>query len=220
MASWLRRPGSRSGRALRRRTDSEALMLKISSAEGNRQRLDGGAMYGNVPRAIWAPGRSPTSEHRIELACRAFLVEDAPRPAHPARGRHRRLLRAQAARPFRRRRSAARAARQPRGAGAWRPRPSTRSSCRTCTSTTPAVCSALTARGGLRARLPARSLFRRPRDWERARQPHLRDRASFIPELLELLEGSGRLELVSDESHRLAGPGLQLSRSPTVTRQA
>lgn len=32
--------------------------------------------------------------------------------------------------------------------------------------------------------------------WRRARQPHPRDRASFIPELCDLLETSGRLELV------------------------
>ena len=32
--------------------------------------------------------------------------------------------------------------------------------------------------------------------WRRALQPHPRDRASFIPELMPLLERSGRLELV------------------------
>jgi glyoxylase-like metal-dependent hydrolase (beta-lactamase superfamily II) len=32
--------------------------------------------------------------------------------------------------------------------------------------------------------------------WERARDPHPRDRASFIPELVGLLEASGRLERV------------------------
>ncbi|MCA8921170.1 MAG: MBL fold metallo-hydrolase [Planctomycetes bacterium] len=36
------------------------------------------------------------------------------------------------------------------------------------------------------------------RAWERAADPHPRDRRSFIPELLPLLEGSGRLELVQD----------------------
>lgn len=36
--------------------------------------------------------------------------------------------------------------------------------------------------------------------WERARDPHPRDRASFIPELAGLLEASGRLEIV-DGAH-------------------
>jgi glyoxylase-like metal-dependent hydrolase (beta-lactamase superfamily II) len=36
------------------------------------------------------------------------------------------------------------------------------------------------------------------RQWQRARHPHVRDRASYIPELLDLLEASGRLELLDD----------------------
>src|SRR4029078_1487928 len=35
--------------------------------------------------------------------------------------------------------------------------------------------------------------------WERARAPHVRDRASFIPELQDLLEASGRLEIVEGD---------------------
>jgi glyoxylase-like metal-dependent hydrolase (beta-lactamase superfamily II) len=35
--------------------------------------------------------------------------------------------------------------------------------------------------------------------WERALRPHARDRASFIPALVELLDASGRLELVDGE---------------------
>ncbi len=51
--------------------------------------------------------------------------------------------------------------------------------------------------------------------WQRACDPHVRDRASFVPVLQELLEASGRLEVVdeSDESAlraaatRFLGPG-------------
>lgn len=50
-------------------------MLRISSVLGNRQRLDGGAMFGNAPRAFWERFYSPDEVGRIELACRAFLVE-------------------------------------------------------------------------------------------------------------------------------------------------
>ena len=55
--------------------------------------------------------------------------------------------------------------------------------------------------------------------WQRATSPHPRDRASFIPGLTSLLEGSGRLERVGDNSwggfrfHRSSGhtPGLLLT---------
>lgn len=45
----------------------------------------------------------------------------------------------------------------------------------------------------------------------RARDPHPRDRASFIPELLPLLEASGRLEVVEGEEGPLASLGDHLS---------
>jgi hypothetical protein len=50
--------------------------MRLWSVEGNRQRLDGGAMYGNVPRALWAHWTPPDEDNRIELACRGLLVED------------------------------------------------------------------------------------------------------------------------------------------------
>ncbi len=46
------------------------------SVEGNRQRLDGGAMFGNVPRALWQRWITPDDAHRIPLACRCLLVEE------------------------------------------------------------------------------------------------------------------------------------------------
>src|SRR3546814_17878085 len=41
--------------------------------------------------------------------------------------------------------------------------------------------------------------------WQRARHPHPRDRASYIPELPGLLEDSGRLEIVECDSSRNLG---------------
>ena len=49
--------------------------MRISSIEGNRQRLDGGSMFGNVPRPVWEKWIVPDEHGRIELACRAVLVE-------------------------------------------------------------------------------------------------------------------------------------------------
>jgi glyoxylase-like metal-dependent hydrolase (beta-lactamase superfamily II) len=60
--------------------------------------------------------------------------------------------------------------------------------------------------------------------WARALDPHPRDRASFIPGLCELIEGTGRLELVDGERSSTLGerysftysqghtPGLMLTR--------
>ena len=47
----------------------------FSSIEGNGQCLDGGAMFGNVPRALWSRWQNPDSEGRIQLSCRTLLIE-------------------------------------------------------------------------------------------------------------------------------------------------
>jgi glyoxylase-like metal-dependent hydrolase (beta-lactamase superfamily II) len=51
--------------------------------------------------------------------------------------------------------------------------------------------------------------------FERAKFPHFRDRASFIPGMPELLERSGRLEVVPDraETSQVLGPNFQFWRS-------
>ncbi len=49
--------------------------MKLWSILGNSQRLDGGAMFGNVPRAMWGKWIAPDAENRIPLACRALLAD-------------------------------------------------------------------------------------------------------------------------------------------------
>ena len=49
--------------------------------------------------------------------------------------------------------------------------------------------------------------------WERAKHPHSRDRASFIPELAGLLEASGRLEIVSGTCSKALGESVRFSFS-------
>ena len=51
------------------------------------------------------------------------------------------------------------------------------------------------------------------RAWERALNPHPRDRASFIPELQGLIEATGRLELVDGERSQTLGDGYRMSYS-------
>lgn len=51
------------------------MSFKFSSVEGNSQKLDGGAMFGNAPRAMWEKWIAPDELGRIPLSCRSFLVE-------------------------------------------------------------------------------------------------------------------------------------------------
>ena len=48
--------------------------MKLWSVLGNSQKLDGGAMFGNAPRAMWAKWSPPDEHNRIDLACRALLA--------------------------------------------------------------------------------------------------------------------------------------------------
>ena len=183
------------------------VMLKLSSLSGNSQRLDGGAMFGNAPRALWSRWAPPDELGRIPLACRSFLVESAGQ---------RILIEA--------------------GIGAFFP-PELRERYGVVESHH-VLLQSLTAlglahadidvvilshlhfdhAGGLlaqhRANEPPTLLFPRARfivgqtAFERARSPHDRDRASFIPELPQLLLDTGRLVLFDDEcsAHGLLGP--------------
>lgn len=49
--------------------------MKLFAVEGNRQRLDGGAMFGNAPREVWKNWCAPDEKNRIDLACRTLLIE-------------------------------------------------------------------------------------------------------------------------------------------------
>jgi hypothetical protein len=53
--------------------------ISVSAVLGNSQRLDGGAMFGNAPKALWSRFCPPDSENRIDLACRALLIETGDR---------------------------------------------------------------------------------------------------------------------------------------------
>jgi glyoxylase-like metal-dependent hydrolase (beta-lactamase superfamily II) len=50
-------------------------LIRITAVNGNAQKLDGGSMYGNAPRSVWEKWSPPDALGRIELACRAMLVE-------------------------------------------------------------------------------------------------------------------------------------------------
>lgn len=179
--------------------------MKLWSLLGNSQKLDGGAMFGNAPRAMWAKWASPDDQNRIALACRALL-------ASPLNGKTV-LFEA--------------------GIGAFF-EPKLRERYGVVEDRHVLVDSLAAAgfkpedidvvvlshlhfdhAGGLLAPwaegeapkllFPNATYVVGRRHYERALQPHPRDRASFIPELPALLEGSGRLELVDGEYSKTLG---------------
>lgn len=174
-------------------------MRTLTSLLGNSQKLDGGAMFGNAPRAMWSQWLAPDQEHRVPLACRCLLVREDD-------GR-RILLEA--------------------GIGAFFA-PELKSRYGVVEeghvlldNLAAAGCSHedidvvvlshlhFDHVGGLLAAWdggPARLLFPQAQfvvsrtAWQRACAPHARDRASFIPELISLLQNSGRLVLTDGET--------------------
>lgn len=191
-----------------------APVLKISSIRGNRLALDGGAMFGHVPRALWAKWYAPDDQNRIELTCRAFLLED---------GERRILIET--------------------GIGAFfEPKLQERygvvetghvllDSLRE-RGLSPddidvvllshlhfdhagGVLAPFAAGEGLRLVFPRATFVTSAAAFERAARPHKRDRASFIPGLAELLHASGRLRLLTaqEDSCPELGPRIRCVHS-------
>ena len=187
--------------------------MKLWSILGNSQKLDGGAMFGNAPRALWERWTAVDAANRIDLACRALL-------ASPIEGKTV-LFEA--------------------GIGAFFA-PALRERYGVVEANHVLLDSLAEAgfrhqdidvvvlshlhfdhAGGLLAAWedgqPPRLLFPNATfvvgkaHWERARQPHARDRASFIPELPALLEASGRLEIVDGDHSRALGDSVRFHHS-------
>ena len=187
--------------------------MKLWSILGNSQRLDGGAMFGNVPRAMWSKWIVPDEQHRIPLACRGLL-------ASPLNGKT--VL-------------------FESGIGAFFD-PKLRERFGVVEDRHVLLESLVTAgfrhedidavvlshlhfdhAGGLLSAwsegeapsllFPNAKYFVGEDAWQRATHPHPRDRASFIPGLTELLERSGRLEIVCGDSHPYFGETVRFHRS-------
>jgi glyoxylase-like metal-dependent hydrolase (beta-lactamase superfamily II) len=187
-------------------------MRSLTSIAGNTQRLDGGAMFGNAPKAVWQRWIAPDADNRIPLACRALLVREGARQI---------LFET--------------------GIGVFFP-PKLKErfgvleddhvllrSLEAVGSSHEAIDVVVLSHlhfdhaGGLLTPhdegQPHELLFPNARfvvgrqAWARANDPHPRDRASFIPELVALLEESGRLEIVDGETSAVLGDGYRFHYS-------
>ncbi len=184
----------------------------ITPVLGNSQKLDGGSMYGNCPKAVWSRWSPPDALDRIDLACRAMLIRDGDR---------RILLETGIGAFFDPKKRERYGVVEDRHvllehlAAAGAPHD----------TIDVVVLSHLhfDHAGGLLAPFeagkPPALLFPRARfvvgrrAWERAKAPHARDRASFIPELPALLEASGRLVVVDGDTHPVLGDGYRFHTS-------
>ena len=53
--------------------------MNLYSVQTGNFKLDGGAMFGVVPKAIWEKTNRPDSFNRISMSARSLLVEDGNR---------------------------------------------------------------------------------------------------------------------------------------------
>ena len=180
-----------------RTTGAIVIERRLYSLEGNSQKLDGGAMFGNAPKALWERWAAPDERNRIDLACRALLVKEPDRWVLFGTG-----------------------------IGAFfNPKMKDRygvldeghvlldnlaSLGLTHEDISVVVLSHLhfDHAGGLLTAWKEKEAYRllfpnatyvvsRPA-WKRAQNPHPRDKASFVPELQALLAASGRLDLIDE----------------------
>lgn len=181
-------------------------MRTVTSILGNTQRLDGGAMFGNAPKAVWAKWIVPDEQNRIPLACRAMLVRDGARNI---------LFEAGIGAFFEPKlkdrfgvvESEHVLLRELAKAGVPHDQIDVVVLSHLHFDHAGGLLSAYEAGKEPSLLFPRAKFLVGAQAWERACHPHARDRASFVPRLQTLLTESGRLELVTGATSPTLGDG-------------
>lgn len=188
------------------------MQRRLTSILGNSQKLDGGAMFGNAPRALWERWAPADAQHRIDLACRALLVQEPDRNI---------LFETGIGAFF-----------EPKLKERFGVQESEHVLLRSLSATglrhqdidvvmlshlhfdhAGGLLSAWAPKAARELLFPNATFIVGKEAWHRATHPHPRDRASFIPELQVLLEQCGRLELVEGTHSPTLGPGYRFHQS-------
>lgn len=212
--------------------------MRLYSIEGNTQKLDGGAMFGNAPKAMWSKWIGADDQNRIPLACRCLLATDLD-------GRNVLFETGIGAffEPKLRERYGVVEERHVlldslKAAGlthedidvvvlshlhfdhvggllaAWEPSDDRPPSGPSDEEQQRRAASLPPQAGeGKKLLFPKAKYVVGAMHWGRATHPHPRDRASFIPGVTELLEQSGRLEKVESETSRTLGKAVRFHYS-------
>jgi glyoxylase-like metal-dependent hydrolase (beta-lactamase superfamily II) len=181
----------------------------LFSVMGNSQKLDGGAMFGNAPKGMWQKWVKVDEQNRIDLACRCLLVKE-----ENSDGTTRNIL-------------------FEVGIGAFfEPKLKDRFG---VVESEHVLLNSLADLGlshqdidivvlshlhfdhigGMLTQwqenkssellFPNATIIVGKRAWERAFNPHFRDRASFIPELMEMLKQRDNVVVLEQASHAILG---------------
>lgn len=187
----------------------------ISTLAGRSRKLDGGVMFGNTPRQLWADWIKPDQDNLVDLATRGLLVQQG--------GRNILVL---------------------AGAGALLAPLSRTCSCQQHPSglleslaqhglaerdisavvlthlhaqLSPELCAAVEDGNTPRLLFPSARYITGARHWSRARHRHPHDRALFVRQIVHRLENSERLVLVEGSRCNELGDGWKFHFSDGYT---